>query len=309
MPRVNIGVVIVNWKREESTTEFVDSLKKLKLPKWTRLHKIIIDNESKGKLKRSNLGKSSQINIVEVKENLGFAGGYNIGIKEALKKGCQFILLINNDTLIGDPDLLLKFLQVFKKHKKVGAITSKIYFAKGYEFHKNRYHQNEKGKVIWYAGGFIDWENVFSTHRGIDEVDNGNYNKTEETKFISGCLMFIPAKVFKKIGLLDESLFAYFEDADFCLRIIAAELKLIYVGNTFIWHKVAQSSGGSGSDICDYYITRNRLAFGMKYAPLKTKISLLKEVGKIMLQGRKYQKLGVKDFFLHKLGKGDYDFS
>ena len=86
MPRVNIGVVIVNWKREESTTEFVDSLKKLKLPKWTRLHKIIIDNESKGKLKRSNLGKSSQINIVEVKENLGFAGGYNIGIKEALKK-------------------------------------------------------------------------------------------------------------------------------------------------------------------------------------------------------------------------------
>jgi len=309
MPKINIGIVTVNWKQEGNTIEFVDSLKKLKLPKWTRLHKIIIDNESKGKLKRSNLGKSSQINIVEVKENLGFAGGYNIGIKEALKKGCQFILLINNDTLIGDPDLLLKFLQVFKKHKKVGAITSKIYFAKGYEFHKSRYHQNEKGKIIWYAGGFIDWKNVFSTHRGIDEVDHGNYNETEETKFISGCLMFIPTKVFKKVGLLNESLFAYFEDADFCLRIIASGLKLIYVGDTFIWHKVAQSSGGSGSNICDYYITRNRLVFGLKYAPLKTKILLLKEAGKIILWGRRYQKLGVKDFFLHKLGKGDYEFS
>jgi len=309
MSRVNIGIVTVNWKQEENTTKFVDSLKKLKLPKWIRLHKIIVDNESRGRLKQSTLGKFPQINIVEVKENLGFAGGYNIGIKEGLKRGCQFILLINNDTLIGDPNLLLKFLRVSKEHKKVGAITSKIYFAKGYEFHKSRYHQNEKGKIIWYAGGFIDWENVFSTHRGIDEADHGNYNKTEETKFISGCLMFIPAEVFKKVGLLNESLFAYFEDADFCVRIITAGLKLIYVGGTFIWHKVAQSSGGSGSNICDYYITRNRLVFGMKYAPLKTKISLIKEVGKIVFQGRKYQKLGVKDFFLHKLGKGNYKFS
>lgn len=308
MSKVNIGIVTVNWKQDEKTAEFVNSLKKLKLPKQIRLHKIIVDNESKSKLKQSNLGKLPQVNIIEVKENLGFAGGYNIGIKEALKKDCQFILLINNDTLIGDPNLLLKFLQVYKEHKKVGIITSKIYFAKGYEFHKSRYHQNEKGKVIWYAGGFIDWKNVFSIHQGMDKVDKGNYNKTKETKFISGCLMFIPTKVFKKVGLLNESLFAYFEDADFCVRIIAAGLKLIYIGDTFIWHKVAQSSGGSGSNICDYYITRNRLVFGMKYAPFRTKISLIKEAGKIVFQGRKYQKLGVKDVFLYKLGKGNYDF-
>ena len=80
----------------------------------------------------------------------------------------------------------------------------------------------------------------------------------------------------------------------------------MYQPKTMLWHKNAGSAGGSGSSLQDYYITRNRLMFGLKYASFKTKLALLKESARLLITGRHWQKKGISDFYLRRFGQGSY---
>jgi len=95
------------------------------------------------------------------------------------------------------------------------------------------------------------------------------------------------------------------EDADHAQRIKKAGYKVLYSGKGWLWHKVSQSSG-IGSELNDYFLTRNRMIFGMRYASLRTKFALLRESIKLLLSGRKWQKIGIKDYYLGNLGKGSW---
>ena len=97
----------------------------------------------------------------------------------------------------------------------------------------------------------------------------------------------------------------YFEDTDLSQRLKLAGKKIVYDPSGVIWHKVAQSSG-IGSNLNDYFTTRNRMLFGMKYASFRTKIALLRESVRLLISGRKYQKQGIKDFYLGRFGKGSW---
>jgi len=223
-----------------------------------------------------------------------------LGISYALDHLSDYIFIVNNDTVISDNELLKILIKEFEKDPLSGFVTPKIYFAPKYEFHKKQYKRSQLGKVIWYAGGRIDWKNVLFSHRGVDMVDTGIYLKTEQTDFCTGCAILTSKEVLNKVGLFNDQYFAYLEDADLCMRVKKAGYKLLYVGDTGIWHKTSQSSDGSGSAFHDYFMTRNRLIFGLKYATLRTKIALIKESIKFYFFGRPYQKLGVYDFYTGK---------
>jgi len=160
-------------------------------------------------------------------------------------------------------------------------------------------------KVIWYAGGQIDWQNVYGSHLGVNEVDHGQFEAVEETDFVTGCLLITKKDVLKKVGLLDEKYCLYHEDTDFNLRVKKAGYKILIDPRIKLWHKVAQSSG-IGSPLNDYFLTRNRLVLGMDYASLRTKLALLREAVKKLLIGTKAQKIAIWDFFTHHLGKGSW---
>ncbi|KKQ34533.1 MAG: putative glycosyltransferase [Microgenomates group bacterium GW2011_GWA2_37_6] len=162
------------------------------------------------------------------------------------------------------------------------------------------------GKVIWYAGGAIDWENVIGNHKGLDEVDKGQFDEDGETKMATGCCFLVKKEVLEKVGLYDDRYFLYFEDADFSERVKKAGFKIFYAPKSIIWHKNAQSSGGSGSSLQDYFTTRNRLIFGYTYAPMRTKIALFRQSLNLILKGRPWQRRGIIDFYLGRLGKGSY---
>jgi len=72
---------------------------------------------------------------------------------------------MNND-LILPKDLVIKLVDYMQKNPDVGIASPKMYFAPGYEFHKDRYKKSEQGKVLWYSGGMVDWKNIYSSHRG-----------------------------------------------------------------------------------------------------------------------------------------------
>lgn len=298
-----VYIIVLNWNRSDDTIACLDSLSHLNIKDF-KLFVTLVDNGSTNdcieSIKRFKTGKYN-INIIENQSNLGFAEGNNVGIEYALKNNADYVFILNNDTLV-DKDIINKLLKAADRYKDAGIFTPKIYFAKGFEFHK-KYKKNELGKVIWSAGGQIDWNNVYGENAGVDEVDNGQFGKNRETDFATGAAMFVRSEVFKKYGLFDERYFMYFEDVDLCFRYKRSGGKIIYVGSAILWHKVAQSSG-IGSDLNDYYITRNRLLFGMGYAPLRTKLALYKESVKFLMYGRPMQKKGVLDFYTAKFGRG-----
>lgn len=293
--------IILNFNGEKDTIECLNSLKKADT-RGIEHYVVVVNNASSGGI--HDIRKFKWAKIIENRENLGFTGGNNTGIKYALQEGADFVMILNNDTTL-DRKAILYLIKAAEEHKDAGILSPKIYFAPGFEFHKERYKKGERGKVLWYAGGRIDWDNVLGSNRGVDEVDIGRYNKIEETDFATGACMLIRREVLEQIGFFNDRYFVYLEDADFSQRVKEGGWKVLYVPDSHLWHKVARSSA-IGSNLNDYFITRNRMLFGMRYAPLRSKLALLRESWKILLSGRKWQKQSVIDFYIGKFGKGSW---
>jgi len=304
MTNPKVAVIIVNWNRKDDLVACLKSLSRVSTFGY-ELATIVVDNgSSDGSLEALNKITNFTFRAIALKENSGFVGGNNIGIKAALEDGADFVLLLNNDTLV-DRSLIRELVKAADKNKEAGVLAPKIYFAPGFEFHKDRYPKSVLGKVIWFAGGVIDWNNLYGSNFGVDDVDRGQFDEEREIDFATGCAMFIRKKVLKKVGLLDERYFAYLEDVEFCQRVKSAGWTVLYAPLGYLWHKVSRTSG-SGSNLNDYFLTRNRPLFGMEYASLRTKIALIRESLRFLVSGRKWQKIGVRDFYLRKFGKGSW---
>lgn len=298
MPLVFVSILNFNGKKD--TIACLKSLEKINKESFD-LKVLVIDNASKEKFDLPQLD-NLQVGLIKNDKNLGFSGGHNIGIDHALKNGADYVLILNNDTTV-DKNLITRLLNC---SKDAGIVAPKIYFYPGSEFHKGRYTKSEEGKVFWYAGGVMDWANVIGHHRGVDDVDHGQYDLVQSTDFASGCCMLVKKDVFAKIGLFDEKYFLYYEDNDLSQRARKAKFKIVYCPEALLWHKNAGSVGGSGSTLQDYYITRNRMLFGMRFAPLRPKFSLIRESLRLLTGGRSWQKKGILDFYMGKFGKGSY---
>lgn len=302
MKSKTVVTVILEYQNPLMTLETLESLQKAYLPKGYKHKIIVVDNSPvpDGQLAKA-LKKSRQISLITTHQNTGFAAGNNLGIKKAKSLKPDYYLLLNNDVSV-DKYFLKHLLQATDQGD---LIVPKVYFAKGYEFHKEKYKPSQRGKVLWYAGGEIDWSNVYTKHFGMDEVDKGQYDQPREINFANFCCILIKAQVFKKVGLLNHKYFLYWEDADMAIRAQRQGFKLWYQPQAVIWHKSSGSSG-SGSLLHDYYLTRNRLVFGLKYAPLRAKLALIKESMRKLFTGRPGEKKGISDFYMGKLGKGTF---
>ncbi len=299
-----IGLVTINYNSDKETHACLASLKKMHIPEGYALRVVVIDNASKIPFVLTPEEKKEDIELIRTNENLGFTGGNNLGIRYVMDHGDAYIMLLNNDTIV-DKNTLLELLNGFHTTENIGVTVPKIYFAKGHEFHKERYKKEQLGKVFWYAGGGIDMANVFTYHRGVDEIDQGQYDTSQSVDFATGCCMLIKKEVLEKVGLFDDTFFLYFEDGDLSMRIQRAGFILMYTPKAIIWHINAGSSG-SGSSLHDYFLTRNRMVFGMRYVSPRTKIALIKESMRLLFAGREWQKKGIVDFYLGRFGKGSW---
>ncbi|HSX08921.1 MAG TPA: glycosyltransferase family 2 protein [Candidatus Saccharimonadales bacterium] len=301
-----VSIVTVNFNTADDTTALLQSLRHVRTDGFT-IETIVVDNASKEVYEIPDRLKNDSTILIRSDVNTGFSGGNNIGMKEALKRGADYILIVNNDTEM-DRDLIVNLLKVLDSDPKIGVTTPKIYFAKGHEFHKDKYKPSELGKVFWFAGGYTDWNNVISIHRGVDEVDHGQYDTTEKIEFATGCCMLFKREVLDKIGLFDDRYFLYYEDADLNERIKRAGYKIYYVPSAVLIHINAASSGGAGNGnvLQDYFITRNKMLFGMTYAPTRTKLALFRESMRLLRTGRLFQKLAIRDYYARRFNKGTF---
>lgn len=258
MPKVFI--IILNWNGYKDTVACLDSLKNLDYPNYEI---IVIDNgstdDSTPQFKFLGGSDPPRFKLIENEKNLGFSGGNNVGIKYALENGAEYILLLNNDTII-EPSFLKELIKVGESNKEVGVLGPKILFA-------------GEPNLIWSAGGKFSW---FAS-RGINqrkykETDSEEEKEPIEADYISGCALLIKREVIDKIGLLDNKFFLYYEDTDWNFRAKKAGFKVVYIPKAKIWHKVSLSVKKLSSPTVLYYDTRNRLLLIQKHAlfPIKT---------------------------------------
>lgn len=300
---MKVGLVTLHYKNLEDTLDLLKSLSKCTIPKGFELKLYVVDNSNEVDLGEKLSKFKVSFQLITNKENTGFTGGNNLGFKQALDDGMEFIGTINNDTFV-DSNFLKAIFESPLTDKSVGLVGGLIYFAPGFEFHKN-YKKSELGKVIWYAGGIFDYNNVLGSHSMVDLVDSGDLSAPFETQFITGCFFIARREIFEKYGLFDNNYFMYLEDVDFSHRLELAGLKLMVDPNIKIWHKVARGTG-IGSSQNDYYITRNRLYFGFKFLGLRTKIALLREGIKNLVLGSSQKKKAFLDFIIHRMGRQNY---
>lgn len=243
-----IYVILLNYNGSEDTIECVKSI--VKNEKKIEYEIVVVDNKSTDD-SVSKLRQLSNITFIESNENGGFAKGNNIGMEYAIKQGAEYILLLNNDTVI-EKNAIAILKDCLDKHKDVGIIGSRI-----------MYFENKN--LINYCGGKLNWLKATTIHESykkeyIQQKENFKY-----TEFITGCCMLIRKEVIQKIGYLPEEYFMYYEDTDYCMKAQENGFKLAVCTDSVIYHKVSVSSGGENSPFSIKWGNRNRLIFMNKY--------------------------------------------
>lgn len=234
---------MLNWNGKEDTRECIDSLVQITYPNYEI---ILVDNASTDGSTQYFRDHYEEIKIIENQENLGFAEGNNVGIREALKQKANYILLLNNDTIV-DPSFLEDLIEVGESDDSIGILSPIIYY---YD------DRNE----IQYCGEKVNWYNGKLTKINIASKE------IIHSEIICGASMLIKKETIDKIGLLPTEYFMLWEDIDYSIKALKNDIKSAYITTSKIWHKGSVSIGGISSPIRMRYTIKNRIIFWKKYS-------------------------------------------
>jgi GT2 family glycosyltransferase len=239
-----VSIVVVNHNRDRLLRDCVRSLS---LQTYPRFEVVIVDNASSDdSCEYISSLKDARFQLVSLKENLGFGGGCNVGIKQA--RG-ELIALLNNDAVA--VSTWLSSLVSAMSEPRMGMCASKILFADSNVIDK-------VGHLI-----FFDGQN---RGRGTGEQDCGQYENQEETIFPDGCAALYRRSMLEEAGGFDEDFFAYADDSDLGLRGRLLGWKCNYVPEAVVFHRHS-STTGSYSLQKIYWVERNRLWLAVKCFP------------------------------------------
>jgi len=233
-------IVILSYNSERELLRCLNSLK-------NEPGKIVIvdnasDNNSVHEIKKIT-AKEKRIKLIENKKNIGFAAGNNVGIRYALSKGADYVLLLNQDTQVKKG--FLKPLLASKTDIISPVIVSK-----------------RKNTLIYDYGGTINWVIGRTCHLESDRYfEKGPLPETLHLsiEYISGCAMLVKSEVFAKIGEFSENFFLYFEDVDFCIRAKKEGFSIACERKSVISHTLKEGKEKPWRNI--YYLLVSNLRF------------------------------------------------
>jgi GT2 family glycosyltransferase len=247
MEQPRVAVIVLNWNGRSDTIECLHSVMDMR---YLNYGTIVVDNGSTDGSTRAVQEVFPSVDLLVNSENLGFAGGNNVGLRHALREHVDYVLLLNNDTVV-DPALLDTLIATAETDPRIGIVGPKIYYC-------------DQRDTLWYAGAKEQWLRRIPATIGLDQIDHGQYDQTGETAFVYGTAMLIRRQVLEEIGELDERFFAYHEDADLCLRARQAGYRCIYDPGGVVWHKVSAATRAN-PHMQDYLRARGRILFFAKH--------------------------------------------
>ncbi|TAJ13940.1 glycosyltransferase family 2 protein [Marinilabiliaceae bacterium JC017] len=236
-----VSIVTVNYNQSQVTCEFLASMRNVSYP---ALEVIVVDNGSLGDQPEIIVERFPEVILIQSEENLGFAGGNNLGIQRARGK---YILFINNDTEV-EKDFLQPMVRLLENDLSIGMVSPKIRYS---------YHPD----TIQYAG--FSKMNPYTLRMkavGYKQKEAGQYEEVGETHFAHGCAMMVPVRVIEKVGVMPEMYFLYYEEHDWSTQIKKAGYRIFFQPQSVVFHKESISTG-KNSPLKTYYLNRNRILY------------------------------------------------
>ena len=242
---MRVVAVVLSWNGREDTLAALESLRGIET--------VVVDNGSTDGSADAVAERFPEVELIRTGVNLGFAGGNNVGVRRALDRGAEWVLLLNNDATV-EPGVVDALAEAAAARPDAGVLACKVLYA--------------DSDRLWYAGAGFDPYLGRSRHRGFGRPDAPG--AVEDTDRATGAGMAVSRVAIEAAGLLDEELFLYAEDLEWSLRIRDAGFAVVYVPKARVRHRVSSAAGGAGSPTTSYYETRNMLAVVERYRPLPT---------------------------------------
>jgi GT2 family glycosyltransferase len=220
-----VYIVILNWNGWKHTLECLSYLSNLNYSKYKIL---VVDNGSTDDSVYQINQAFPEIKIVQTGKNLGFSGGNNVGIRHALSRNADYILVLNNDTIV-DQDFLSPLVANLETNNNIGAVVPRIYL-------------KQEPQKFWAVGGEINWWAGLARSRGRNQVDNHQFSMPQYVDYGPGCCILFSRDSLERVGLFDERFFAYWEDTDWSVRASRLGYRIIYEPQSVIWHEASAST-------------------------------------------------------------------
>lgn len=252
VPQISISpmvtVIILNWNGKVDTLECLASVVQLDYPNYKI---VVVDNGSTDGSVDAISKQYPEIIVLQTGANLGYAGGNNVGIRWALKHDADFVLVLNNDTIVGK-DMLSHLVKVGLLDDRIGLLGP-----------TNYYYGDPS--VIWATGAMLErYPKAGYKILGDGDVDS-SWKVATQVDALVGSAMLIKSSVFNRIDLFDEKFFLCWEEYDFSARANNAAYKCYFVPKAKIWHKVGSTLGAVESPLRSYFNTRNRLLWAKNH--------------------------------------------
>jgi len=247
-----ISIITVNYNGLSDTCALIDSI-----PFDETMEVIVVDNASKNDEGTIIQTRYPQVRVIQSSENLGFAGGNNLGIKASTG---DYLFFINNDTELHPDDWNLQALvDRMDSSEHIGMVCPKIRFA-------------WDSYPIQFAG-YTPLSPITLRNRsiGFGEEDRGQYNTAHPTPYAHGAAMMVKREAIEKAGMMPECFFLYYEELDWSMMITRAGYDIWYEPACTIYHKESQATG-QDSPLKTYYLMRNRLLLAKRNIPLPTRM-------------------------------------
>lgn len=256
-----VVVLLLNWNGKTDTLECLASFNKIHYENYSV---VVIDNGSSDDSVAAIKAAFPEYVLIETGANYGYAGGNNYGLRWALEHAADYVLLLNNDTVV-DPDLLSQLVAAAQSKADAGVFGAKIFF----------YDQPD---TLCYGGSRWDPARGCPTTLGWGEKDGVKYSEMSEVAYANGCAIFAPAQIFREIGVLDANMFLIYEETDFCYRARKAGYKSWFVPDAKVWHKISAAIGGSDAPLARYFNARNQLIWGTRHLDLADRMRLYRHI-------------------------------
>jgi GT2 family glycosyltransferase len=237
---VNLVAVVLNWNGGDDTVAALESL--------GALPAICVDNDSTDGSDLVVAARLPQVELIRTGANLGFAAGNNVGIRRAVERGADWVLLLNNDA-VAEPGLAEALERAVTRRPDAGLLACKILV--------------EDGSAVQYAGASFNAELGYS-----GRVRTTGSDELRDVGRADGAALAVSRAAIDRAGLLDETLFMYVEDVEWSLRVRRAGFAVVFVPDARVRHKGSAASGGRSSTTSFYYDTRNTIVVSERHAPL-----------------------------------------
>jgi GT2 family glycosyltransferase len=254
-----VYIVVLNWNGKEDTLECLQSISFIYFP---GLQVVVVDNGSDDGSTIAIRENFPTVTILETGENLGYAGGNNVGIQYALENDADYVLVLNNDTVV-DPQVVRAFVDAALSLPEGGIFCGKIYF----------YSDPTR---LYSTGATFSKEKMDFVVPAMGKFDNsdGDFDTVKETDIAVGCALFATREVLEKVGVFDERFFLVHEESDLCYRAMRAGYKVFFIPQAKLWHKGSVSFDGSDSPLMHYFWARNRLLWAEHHLSLLNRFRL-----------------------------------